>query len=225
MVFEFSCVVSLTDGVNHLLYENWRASHTTGQGCHVPSRITIKEARCLAAPRTKMDLQELERIKADARAMQILLEIPPINDSCPRLQAARVNCERIVECCERLSKKIKTEGTPSAPEDDGSSEKARLVEQSRRAGESIIPFGKHKGKAIKAVPHSYLCWLLGVRRAGREFENLPMDKHGWIISNHADVIAQVKAFLTWRCWACGSTDTRFQFSRLCPECWHDSGAE
>ena len=77
------------------------APRMTGQGCHVPSRITIKEARCLAAARTKMDLQELERIKADARAMQIMLEIPPTNDSCPRLQAARVNCERILECCER----------------------------------------------------------------------------------------------------------------------------
>ena len=47
-------------------------------------------------------MQELEDIMADARAMQILLEIPPTNESCPRLQAARFNCKRIVECCERL---------------------------------------------------------------------------------------------------------------------------
>ena len=61
---------------------------------------------------------ELEHIMADARAMQILLEIPPTNESCPRLQAALVNCKRIVECCERLLKNIKTADTPSAPEDD-----------------------------------------------------------------------------------------------------------
>ena len=47
-------------------------------------------------------MQALEDIMADARAMQILLEIPPTNESCPRLQAARFNCKRIVECCERL---------------------------------------------------------------------------------------------------------------------------
>jgi hypothetical protein len=109
-----------------------------------------------------IDTQELEDIMAGVRAMQILLEIPPTNESCPRLQAAPFNCKRIVECCERLSKKIKTAGTPSAPEDDSSNEKARLVEQSRRAGEFIFPFGKHKGNQIKAVPYSYLCWLQGV---------------------------------------------------------------
>ncbi len=172
-----------------------------------------------------MDLQELQRIKADARAMQILLDIPSSGDDSARLQAARVNCERVVESCERLMKRIKTAGTPSAPEHDSLGEKAHLVEQSRRAGEFIVPFGKHKGKPVKAVPHSYLCWLLGVRRVGREFENVPMDKHGWIIANHADIVAHVKSYLTWRCWACGSTDTRFQFSRLCPECWHDHEAE
>ena len=171
-----------------------------------------------------MDMQELEDIMADARTMQILLEMPPVDESCPRLQAARVNCKRILECCERLSKKIKTPGTPSAPEDDSADEKSRLVEQSRRAGECIIPFGKHKGNPVKSVPYSYLCWLQGVRRVGRGFETVPMDKHGWIIANHADVVAQVKAYLTWRCWACGSTDTRFQFSRLCPGCWHDCDA-
>lgn len=173
-----------------------------------------------------MDLQDLERIKADARVLQILLELPPSGESCPRLQAARDNCERIVDHCERLTKRMKPAATPSAPDyDEDASEKASLLEQSRLAGESFIPFGKHKGERVKAVPHSYLCWLLGVRRVGREFENLPMDKHGWIIANHADVVAQVKAYLTWRCWACGSTSTRFKFSKLCPECWHGCAKE
>lgn len=172
-----------------------------------------------------MDLQELERIKADARVIQTMLESPPTHQDNSCLQAARDAGERIMECCERLSKRMKPSSpspAPSTPEEADPSEKARLVELSRRAGESIIPFGKHKGKAVKAVPHSYLCWLLGVRRAGREFEKVAMDHHSWIIANHADIISQVKAYLTWRCWACGSTDTRFKFSRLCGECWHDS---
>lgn len=174
-----------------------------------------------------MDLQELDCIKADARAMQILLEIPPSNDSCPRLQAVRVSCERIVKSCERLSKKLKpSSATPTpAPEETDVAEKARLTELSRSAGESLVSFGKHKGKRVKEVPHSYLCWMLGVRRNGREFEKVSMDHHSWIIANHAEAISQVKAYLTWRCWACGSADTRFKFSRLCPECWHDSEAE
>ena len=178
-----------------------------------------------------MDQQELEHIKADARVIQVMLEGVSTGDKCSRLQAARDAGERIMCCCERLSKRMKPSSppvvtvAPSAPECNDPSEKATLLEQSKRAGESLIPFGKHKGKPVKTLPQTYLCWLLGMRRVGREFENVPMDKHGWIISNHADVIAQVKAYLTWRCWACGSTNTRFQFSRLCPECWHECEAE
>lgn len=175
-----------------------------------------------------MELQELDRIKADARVIQVLLENSSTNENGSRLQAARDAGERIVECCERLAKRMKPSSpprAPSTPQEPDPSEKARLVELSRQAGESVIPFGKHKGKAVKAVPYSYLCWLLGVRRAGREFETVSMDHHSWILANHAETISHVKAYLTWRCWACGSTDTRFKFSRLCSECWHDSEAE
>lgn len=176
-----------------------------------------------------MDLQELERIKADARVIQIMLESSTRDDeNDARLQAARDAGERITESCQRLSKRIKSSSplpAPSAPEESDLSEKTCLMEQSRRAGEYIISFGKHKGKAVKAAPLSYLCWLLGVRRDGREFIKVSMDHHSWIVTNHPEIMSQVKAYLTWRCWACGSTDTRFKFSRLCPECWHNSENE
>jgi hypothetical protein len=192
-----------------------------------PSRTSIKGA--LSVGYTQMNLLDLDQIKADARVIQVMLEGIPGDERCSRLLAASDAGGRILDCCERLSKRLKPSSTvpasPSAPDLEEHSEKAGLVEQSRRAGEFIIPFGKHKGKPVRAVPHSYLCWLLGVRRVRREFENVPMDKHGWIISNHADVIAQVKAYLTWRCWACGSADTRFKFSRLCSECWHECEAD
>ena len=170
-------------------------------------------------------MQELENIMADARAMQLLLEIPHSDETNPRVQAAKFNCKRILETCELISKRMKTpipsSVKQSAPECEDANEKIRLLEQSRLAGEFIIPFGKFKGKSVKTVPTSYLCWLLGVRRVGRQFENIPMDKHGWIVSNHPDVIAQVKAYFTWRCWACGACNTRFEFSKLCPACWHE----
>jgi hypothetical protein len=168
-----------------------------------------------------MDSTELERITADASVVQALLESMPAGDTCPRLKAARDASERIKDCCERLSKRTRCSShlsTACGSEDD--KEKASLVEQSKIAGEALIPFGKHKGTQIKAVPKSYLCWLLGMKRVGREFEDISMDKHGWIIANHPNVVAQVKSYLTWRCWACGSIDTRFKFSRLCTECWH-----
>ena len=60
------------------------------------------KARLASGQHKRMDLQELEDIMADARTMQILLDMPPNDESCPRLQAARVNCRRIMECCERL---------------------------------------------------------------------------------------------------------------------------
>jgi hypothetical protein len=51
-----------------------------------------------------MDLRELERIKADARAILDMLEGTPKNEIIPRLQAAREAAERIVDAFGRLSK-------------------------------------------------------------------------------------------------------------------------
>ena len=187
-----------------------------------------------------MDLeQELESIRTDARIMQAVLEVMPREDGNLRMGAAWDAGNRIVNCCERVSKRLKCMNPPvtavvASMDDvtcgeandvcektDDPSEKASLLEQSRCAGKYLIPFGKHKGVRVESVPKSYLCWLLGVKRNGRDFESISMDKHGWIVANHADAIAQVKRYLTWRCWACGSTATRFKFSKLCSDCWHD----
>lgn len=55
-----------------------------------------------------MDLQELERIKADARAILVMLEGTPKNEIAPRLQAAREAGERIVDAFGRLSKRAES---------------------------------------------------------------------------------------------------------------------
>jgi len=158
----------------------------------------------------------LEQIKTDASLIQSVLQS---TDNDVRSQVAREAGARIVSCCERLAKRTRRR-SPSPEQDERGQEKLLLTAQSEVAGRSVLPFGKHKGKAINTTPLSYLSWLLGLRREGREFEIIPTDKHGWILANHPDTIAQVKAYLTWRCWACRSTETRFKFSRLCPECWH-----
>lgn len=176
--------------------------------------------------KSSMDLQpEIERIKADARVIQAMLE------TMNKTSEGRVFCEtaleagkRIMDSCDRVAKRIKPSSPPAAEtqaEQGDEEDKELLVVKSRLAGEHVLLFGQHKGKALKDVPSSYLCWILGVKREGREFKNVPMDKHGWILMHHAETITEVKDYLTWRCWACKSTNTRFKFSRLCPDCWHN----
>ncbi len=194
---------------------------------------------------------ELDRIKVDAEIIQGMLET--LKNSGKKRVCMEAGT-RILECCERLTKRTKvssprpvpvlseTDGEQGAgddkdslPKQDGDDkdclakqdgdDKDSLLKQSERAGEARMSFGKHKGMRIKEIPLSYLSWLLGVKRVGREFEKVAMDKHGWIVSNHADIMAQVKSYLTWRCWACGSCDVRFKFSRLCMDCWHSAGVK
>jgi uncharacterized protein (DUF3820 family) len=161
-----------------------------------------------------MDTHGIESIKADACIIESVCSAVDLHDP-GLLLLVRDSCRRIQECCERASKRTKKN-----EEEDNDQDKAELVERSRKAAEFILPFGKHKGVQLGSVPTSYLCWLLGVKREGREFKSIPMDKHNWIITNHADVVAEVRAFLVWRCWACSSTDVRFQWSRMCCDCWH-----
>ena len=170
-----------------------------------------------------MDERDIESIRSDAIAIEALC-VAADGGGRELLQVARDACRRIQECCERSAKRIKR-CSPSPHEesaDQDEREKHQLVERSRKAAEFVLPFGKHKGVSLKDVPNGYMCWLMGVKREGRDFQNIPMDKHNWILANHADVMAEVQAFLTWRCWACGSTDVRFRRSRLCCDCWHDA---
>lgn len=169
-----------------------------------------------------MDPQELERIRVDARFIQAMLETAKHSkDSQMLFKTALEAGKRIEDSCDRLVKRVKVQTPPDEKESlDEDEEKVRLIEQSKLAGDHVLPFGQHKGKSLKEVPTSYLGWLLGVKREGREFVPVSTDRHGWILANHVDSIAQVKTFLTWRCWACKSTNTRFKFSRLCVDCWH-----
>jgi hypothetical protein len=174
---------------------------------------------------------ELDRIKADTGIIQGMLEtIANSGEKREYLDAAREAGTRIIDSCERLAKRTKVvspQNDPVLSEADGcqddNDDKESLLKQSERVGEARMPFGKHKGTRIKEVPLSYLCWLLGLKQVGREFERVPMDKHGWVVSNHAETMGQVKLYLTWRCWACRACDVRFKFSRLCSDCWHHAG--
>lgn len=60
-----------------------------------------------------MDLQELDRIKADAHAILVMLEGTPENEILSRLQAAREAGERIMDAFGCLSKRAesKVQGT------------------------------------------------------------------------------------------------------------------
>lgn len=178
-----------------------------------------------------MELRDIESIESETKTIKLILEKYESVQGREIIQVALQANTRIMEHCERLSKKLKSVHVKTAPEftsnnnskdcGEDTDDKERLIEQSKIAGDFVIPFGKHKGLAIKAVPCSYLCWLLGFRRDGREFNAISMDKHGWIISNHPETVANVKAYFTWRCWVCYSPTTRFKFSRLCTDCWHN----
>ena len=171
-----------------------------------------------------MDSHELERIRDDAQVIRAMLTtIDNLKDNQVLLKAALEAGKRIEDNCDRLAKRAKTQEIQDEKEElDEEEEKARLVQQSKLAGDHVLMFGQHKGKSLKEVPVSYLGWMLGMKREGREFFPMPVTNHGWILANHADSIAQVKAYLTWRCWGCKSTSTRFKFSRLCADCWHCS---
>lgn len=173
------------------------------------------------------------RIKADAVLIQSQCELhdDPLTHAVMREAAVR-----ILESCAYLSSKRSLSPTPEVhvpkrakrspsltPElGQDQTERAELVEQSRRAGEFVFPFGKHQGKKVKSVPAAYLCWLMGARREGRDFVFKTDEALNWTRARHAITIAQVQTFLVWRCWACGSQDMRFKHARLCTACWHDA---
>jgi hypothetical protein len=100
-------------------------------------------------------------------------------------------------------------------------DKPGLQAESRLAGEFEVPFGKYNGDIIRALPPSYLCWLMGVRREGRTFQPVSTKGLDWIRGNQFETLSMVKKYLTWRCWACGSTDVRFKHAKLCTSCWHE----
>jgi uncharacterized protein (DUF3820 family) len=100
-------------------------------------------------------------------------------------------------------------------------EKPALLEQRSKSGEHVIPFGKHKGKQIKELPLDYVRWMLGYKREGRNFTTIPADKLNWMRTTQYESLGHAQKYMVWRCWGCGSEDTRFKHSKLCTTCWHE----
>jgi hypothetical protein len=161
-----------------------------------------------------------------------------------KTECAMKDAIRIIEMCEdegvRLRKRTKIDMEESAGTDQEKSdketetpsmleiqeleqkEKTSLIEESDKAGCFIIPFGKHKGTLINKAPPDYLCWLMGMRREAGKY--LPASTEGlkWVRANQNETLSQVKKYLTWRCWECGSHDVRFRNAHLCTHCWHQA---
>jgi uncharacterized protein (DUF3820 family) len=155
-----------------------------------------------------MDASTVALVENEIATLQTLLEA---TGDRPALEIGRLACKEILNLCRR-PKRLREDVQEY-------SDKAELVELSRQAGLTVLPFGKHEGKQLDKVPKAYLCWLLGHKRKGREFVPIPVDAQSWIRSRHADTLSQVQAYLTWRCWACGSQEVRFKNARLCTACW------
>ena len=109
------------------------------------------------------------------------------------------------------------EPSPEPELDDKDSE----MRASGEAGGFVLPFGKHAGQKIRDVPPPYLCWLMGVKRQRRGFVPVPVDSSNYVRSKQAATLAKVQAYLTWRCWTCGSQDVSFRRAQLCRACWHE----
>jgi AcrR family transcriptional regulator len=107
--------------------------------------------------------------------------------------------------------------SPEPEPDDKDAE----MRASGEAGGFVLPFGKHAGQKIRDVPPPYLCWLMGVKRQRRDFVPVPVDSSNYIRSKQAATLAKVQAYLTWRCWTCGSQDVSFRRAQLCRACWHE----
>ncbi len=121
------------------------------------------------------------------------------------------------ECGQAGVKRARSE-EPASPDD---LIKAAEMRASETAGDCTIPFGKHRGIPIRSVDLSYLVWMLGFKRSGQKFSRIARGQTGndWVRDNHPTVLSEVQKYMTWRCWACRSTGTRFRFACLCRSCW------
>jgi hypothetical protein len=122
--------------------------------------------------------------------------------------------------CETPASLAAVEDKRTRQNEEDLAKKPAALEARERAGEHIIAFGKHKGKKLKSLPLDYIKWMLGFKQKGRDFLSLPPADMQWIRSNHVDTLLAAQQYMAWRCWACGTEDSRFKQGRLCPACWH-----
>jgi hypothetical protein len=116
-------------------------------------------------------------------------------------------------------------GQEKTDEDQQWQEQNRLAEkeESNKAGQYVLPFGKYKGNPIHTVDVNYLSWALGMVRRNREFVESTRDGYTWIQENYPTATARIRLYLTHRCWVCKSQDVKFSNSRMCRSCWVSSG--
>ena len=162
--------------------------------------------------------EELSRqILSDATVIQAILASADSNGN-PSIKLAREANSRILAACHRSCKRKIDDVSQKQADNDSKETEMRL---SGLAGNFILPFGKHAGQKIRDVPPHYLCWLMGVKRQKRDFVPVPVDSNNYIRSRQAATLANVQAYLVWRCWTCGSQDVSFKRAQLCKSCWHD----
>ena len=155
------------------------------------------------------------QVAHDATMIQsILAAADPTNSY---LDLAKDATARILKACAHRPGKRARDPSPEPEPDDRDSE----MRASGEAGGFVLPFGKHAGQKIRDVPPPYLCWLMGVKRQRRGFVPVPVDSSNYVRSKQAATLAKVQAYLTWRCWTCGSQDVSFRRAQLCRACWHE----
>lgn len=157
------------------------------------------------------------QVAHDATMIQsILAAADPTGDN-SYLDLAKDAAARILKACAHRPGKRARDPSPEPEPDDKDAE----MRASGEAGGFVLPFGKHAGQKIRDVPPHYLCWLMGVKRQRRDFVPVPVDSSNYIRSKQAATLAKVQAYLTWRCWTCGSQDVSFRRAQLCRACWHE----
>jgi flagellar biosynthesis GTPase FlhF len=135
-------------------------------------------------------------------------------------QAARDELKRKLEEEEEEDRVIKRIQSEESKQKEAEENKRIEMLESAQAGEWELPFGKHKGKAIKDTDASYLAWMMGFKQKRNFFvETTHNEAIPYITDNHPESLENVKKFLTWRCWLCHCPKTAFKTAKLCTDCW------
>jgi hypothetical protein len=181
-----------------------------------------------------MDESALTQISEDATKILSSLNGGRTDACISQALEAAENIRRTVHEFERTAKRSRSsENLPPRDNDDtertvgkmnaqDQDEKPMLQQESVKAGEFILSFGKYEGKPLKKVPPTYLCWLMGVKQRGRDFTPVPAESLSGVRNRHLDTLVQVQKFLQWRCWSCHAQNVRFKYSKLCSDCWYEN---
>lgn len=152
--------------------------------------------------------------KLDAEALRQVIEVATV--------ALKHRHVAPVEACQFTpNKRAREEDSGQDPNESAQEELNKVIEMraSEEAGDYMLDFGKHSGTRIRQIDPSYLYWMLGLKRKGQRFIPNGNGMNDWMLSNKPTAVAEVRKYLTWRCWVCRSTDTKFKWSSLCRSCF------